>query len=143
MAFTMVTLSVPGGYRTALGDAVPVRIRATPAVEMVNGTRTVRDEVIIPVAANGTATRALEATTDPATTPGGNVYTFVVEANFHPVRTFTAAVPHNAGSTVSIDSLTPLTSPPTLTSDYSLVALTQAQYNALPTPDPLTLYVII
>lgn len=143
MAFTQVTLTVAAGYRLATGDSIPVRIRATPYVEMTNGTRVIRDEVILPIAANGSATKTLAATTDPATTPAGNVYIFTVEANGRPVRSFSAAVPHNAGSSVSIDSLTPLVAPPTLTSDYSLVSLTQAQYNALPAPDAHTLYVIV
>lgn len=126
MAFTMITLTVGAGYRTALGDAVPVRIRATPYVEMTNGTKTIRDEVIIPIASNGTATRALQATTDPATTPPGNVYIFTVEANFRQVRRFIAAVPHNAGATVSIDALTPLVEPPDLTPEGGAFVLADA-----------------
>lgn len=114
MAFTMVTLTAGGGYRTALGDVPLTRIRATPYVEMTNGTRTVAQEVVLPVAANGATTRTLAATTDPGTLPVGNAYAFVIEADGRPVRQFIAAVPHNAGSSVSIDSLTPLAEPPDL-----------------------------
>lgn len=143
MAFTMVTLTVGAGYRTALGDVPLTRIRATPLVEMTNGVKTVAQEVIMPIAANGSTTRTLAATTDPATTPAGNAYSFVVESDGRPVRQFVATVPHNAGSTVAVDSLVALTSPPNLTSDYSLVVLTQAAYSALAAPDAHTLYVVI
>lgn len=143
MAFTMVTLTAPSGYRRADGTVPNTRIRATPYVEMVNGTRTVNQEVTVPLNSAGTGLVAIAATTDPGTTPAGNVYSLVVEADGYPVRQLLAAIPHNAGSTVSIDSLTALTAAPNLNASYSLVVLTQAAYNALSSPDAHTLYVVI
>jgi hypothetical protein len=143
MAFTYITLTAGSGYRRADGAIPRARIRATPYVEMVNGTRTVNQEVVVPLSSAGVGTKTIAATTDPATTPVGNAYRFTVEVDGYPVRQFIAAVPHDAGSSVSIDSLTAVVSPPNLTVSYSLVVLTQAQYNALSSPDAHTLYVVV
>jgi len=144
MAFTMITLTAGSGFRTATGaNAALPRIRARPHVDMVNGTEIVNQEVILPINSSGSATKTLAATTDPATLPVGNYYHFTVEVAGYVVRQFIAALPHNAGSTVALSSLTELTDAPNLTADYHLVALTQAAYNALSPPDPHTLYVVI
>lgn len=115
MAFTYITLDAGDGYRYATGDVVASRIRAVPLVPMTNGTTVVASEVVLPLASNGTATKTLAATTDPATLPVGNAYRFIVEAGGRAVHSFVAAVPHNAGSTVDLDDLVELEAAPTLT----------------------------
>ena len=143
MAFTMITLKSGSGYRRADGAIPRARIRVTPLVPMTNGVVTVDQEVTVPLTSAGVGTKTIAATTDPATTPAGNAYRFRVEVDGYTVQQFIAAVPHNAGSQVDVSTLTTLSAPPNLTSTYSLVALTQAAYNALGTPDSHTLYVVI
>jgi hypothetical protein len=108
VAFTYVTLEAGDGYLLATGDVPATRIRATPLVEMTNGATVVRGQVVIPLLANGTATKPIAATTDPATTPAGNAYRFTVEAAGRTVRSFTAEVPHDAGATVDLSDLVEL-----------------------------------
>ena len=143
MAFTYVTLDAGSGYVRADGTTPRARILATPLVPMTNGPTTVNRTVAIPLQANGLATKTLQATTDPGTTPAGNAYRFSIEIDGAAMHSFVAAVPHNAGSTIDISSLVPLVEPPVLAARYDLVVLTAAAYNALPTPDPRTLYAVI
>ena len=116
MAFTYITLTGGNGYRYATG-ATPsrVRVRARPLVEMTNGTKTVKAEVIVPIAANGTATVDLAATDDPATVPVGNAYRFNIEVDGKIVRSFLAELPYDAaGGEIDLDDLVELESPPDL-----------------------------
>lgn len=122
MSFTYVYLTAGDGYRDATGAIPAVRVRARPLVEMTNDTKTIPKEVIIPFAANGTATHPLAATTDPATTPTGNVYRFIVEAAGKVVRSFLAEVPHDVGETIDIDDLDELISPPGLVAEAAVAA---------------------
>ena len=112
MAFTEVTLQVGAGYRLATGE-IPAgtRIRATPMVDMTNGVTVAAREVSIPLDSDGVATKTLYATTDPATTPAGNAYLFRLDVAGRVVREFLAEVPHDAGSTIDIDTLDELESP--------------------------------
>lgn len=112
MAFTMVTLDTGGGYRLADGSTPRAVLHATPYVPMTNGTTTVDQTVTILLDASGVATKAVAATTDPATTPAGNAYRLRIEVDGYTVQQLLAAIPHNAGSTVDISSLIPLIVPP-------------------------------
>jgi len=112
MAFTYVTLRIGSGYRTATGAVANARIRLAPLVEMVNGTSTVAAEVSIPLNTDGTTKRTVAATTDPATLPVGNTYRVNVEVAGQTVHSFTAAIPHDAGSTVDLSDLVELDTAP-------------------------------
>ena len=114
MAFTYVTLQVGAGYRVATGATAQARIKATPLVAMVNGPTIVDQQVTIPLDASGLAVSPVAATTDPGTSPAGNVYRLEVEVGGRTLFTLTAAVPHDQGAVVDLSSLIALESPPPL-----------------------------
>jgi hypothetical protein len=145
MAFTYITLTGGNGYRYATGDTPSrVHVRARPLVEMTNGTKTIKAEVRIPIAANGDATEDLAATDDPGTTPTGNAYRFQIEVDGRIVRSFLAELPYDAASgEIDIDDLVEVDAPPNLTASYDLVVVTAAEYAALGSPDAHTLYAVI
>lgn len=124
MAFTYVSLTVTGGYRDATGATLPVRVRARPRFAMTNGTSVIEKEVVIPLGVDGTSTRTIAATTDPATIPVGNSYRFNIEVGGAVVRSFTAEIPHDAGATVDLDDLADL-DVPSVSTPATVASLTE------------------
>ena len=124
MAFTYVTLDLGEGYRVATGDNASVRITLTPTSPMTNGPTIVDTPVILQVGADGMASRAVAATTDPTTTvtgAGSAAYRIQVDTRGKTLASFIAAIPHDAGSVVDISSLVPLAAPPALTAPVSAI----------------------
>jgi hypothetical protein len=115
MAFTMITLDTgSGGYTHADSTPARARIVAEPVAPMSNGVTTVARPIVLPVNSVGVATKTLQATTDPGTTPSGNAYRFRIEVDGHAISRFIAAVPHDTGSTVDIGDLIELDPVPDL-----------------------------
>jgi len=104
LAFTKVT--VTGDYDLANGFDPVGTVSFTPSEPMVNGTTVVAAPVTRSLNIDGVLVIVLAANTDPATTPAGTFYD-VAEVINGVTRSYTVIVPHNAGSTVDLTTLTP------------------------------------
>lgn len=104
MAFTKVTIL--GDYDLPNGFDPIGTVSFTPSAVMVNGTTVVAAPVTRSLNIDGLLVIDLVANTDPATAPVGTFY-IVAEAINGVSRSYTVIIPHNAGSSVDLTTLTP------------------------------------
>lgn len=111
MSATQIT--VTGSFERPNDESAQGGVIATLSTAIQNGT-----EIVEPTPILGTlneegklVSESLEAfklvaNDDPATTPTGSTYLFVIELDNAPVRSFSAVVPHTApGGTIDLSTL--------------------------------------
>lgn len=125
MAFTLIT--VTRTYKTPAGYPARGTVRFTLISPMVNAgvTAVVRAEEAT-LDRLGVLSISLYANTDPGTAPAGTYYTVAEEITGQPARTYSVAVPHNAGGTVDLGTLGTLAPAPAV-----VQYLTKAQADSL------------
>lgn len=114
MALTVVTITgtfeVPSG-----GDPINVKLTAWLNKAFQNGTKVIEPEPIVGVANSsgqlvaddGESPFTLVANDDAASTPPGSFYSFLIEVDNAPVRSFNAVVGH-ATSPIDLTALAPI-----------------------------------
>lgn len=111
MAFTLITITadeVEPNQQNASGT-----LTAALSEAISNGVQVAEPEPVSGIITNGQLYDSsgvqpfkLVANNDPATTPQGSTYSFVVQVGSAPVREFTAVVPYNAtGATIDLSAL--------------------------------------
>jgi hypothetical protein len=98
MPFTTVTIT----HDFDLADGTLGTVTFEPVEPMHNGTRTVSAVKRAVLSSGGALSKAVEATTDPGTSPPGVPYRIVVRMTGQPSRTYYARVPHNQGSPIDL-----------------------------------------
>lgn len=104
MAFTIVTIT--SNYDLANGIDPVGAVGFTPTAAMVNGPTVVAAKVTRRLNIDGVLIIDLVANTDPGTAPAGTHY-LVEEAINGVSRSYTVTIPHNAGSTIDLSTLSP------------------------------------
>ncbi len=100
MTFTQVTITHDFDLPDTSGALGTVEF--APAEAMHNGAKTVSGTRRATLGAGGVLSQALDATTDPGTSPPGVPYRIVVRLLGQPPQTFYAPLPHNQGSTLDL-----------------------------------------
>lgn len=112
MAFTYVTIT--RDYDLADGNQPRGIVSFTPTAPMTNGPTVVEAEVGRALDVDGNLSITVAANTDPATTPTGTSY-LVRESISGTVTKYYVQVPHDAGATIDLATLTPARIPPVIT----------------------------
>jgi hypothetical protein len=101
VSFTAITIT--GSFERPNGEPAQGSVTATLSETIQNGTETIEPNPVMGVlnqegklVAESLEAFKLEANDDTGTTPAGSTYTFLVELDTAPIRSFTAVVPHTA-----------------------------------------------
>jgi hypothetical protein len=114
MAFTTITIT--GSFTRPDGQPAQGTVTATLSEQLENGTAIIEPTPIAGVLnaagqlkdSSGLQPFTVVANDDPATTPQGSEYQFVLELDSAPVKEFSAVVSHSAvGGTVDLSALDP------------------------------------
>lgn len=104
MAFTYVTITHT--FETAADLSAGGTIDFTPITPMHNGVTVVKKTIIASLSGSGVLSQMLAANTDPDTVPVGTVYEVTERITGQTPLTYYIQVPHDAGSSIDLRSLT-------------------------------------